>query len=142
MIRIRVQALIFNKEGKILLVKHIKNGKEYYVLPGGGVEYRESLVSALIRELREELGIEKVFSVKFLRVREFIDESSDRHVIDLYYYVVADVEKVHLTENDGILSGFGFFSLEELKNIVVYPSYSFICDLVSEALGELVKEGV
>lgn len=140
MIRIRVQGLIFDKDGKILFVKHVKNGKEYYVLPGGGVEYRETLVSALLRELEEELGIKKVFSVKFLRVREFIDDSSDRHIIDLYYYVVADVDGIHLAENDGVLAGFKFFSLEELKDVIVYPSYSFIFNLVNDALGELVKK--
>lgn len=140
MIRIRVQALIFDKDGNILFVKHVKNDKEYYVLPGGGVEYREPLVSALLRELEEELGIKRVFSVKFLKVREFIDDSSDRHIIDLYYYVVCDLEGIHLAENDGVLAGFRFFSLDDLKNVIVYPSYSFICDLVNDALGDLVKK--
>ena len=43
---------------RILLCRHEKPGKEYWLLPGGGVESGESLIDALHRELREEVGIE------------------------------------------------------------------------------------
>lgn len=139
MIRVRVQGVIFNEKMEILLVKHKKGSREYYVLPGGGVEYKETLIDALIRELEEELNIKKVFSAKFLKIREFIDDEIDRHVLDIYYYVVADLEGVRLAEDDGILAGFGFFPLDDLDNIQVYPSASFIKDLVEECLGNIIK---
>ncbi|MFN4245275.1 MAG: NUDIX domain-containing protein [Brevinematia bacterium] len=140
MIRIRVQAVIFDDTGKLLLAKHSKNGKEYYVLPGGGVEYGERLLDALVRELEEELNISKVFSAKLLDVREFIDSESGRHVLDIYYYVVANLEGVKLSENDGVLVGFDFFDLSELKNINVYPSWYFIENLIKESLGYIIKK--
>lgn len=139
MIRIRVQAVIFNEDGEILLVKHTKGDREYYVLPGGGVEYQEPLLDALVRELREELNIGEIFSARFLKMREFIDFESDRHVIDVYYYVVANLRDVRVAEEDGILSGFNFFSLDELERVVVYPSHSFIKELVKECLGEIIR---
>lgn len=48
--------------GKMLLIHRIRtiNGikKEYYVIPGGGVEENETLIEATKRELLEEVGIE------------------------------------------------------------------------------------
>jgi len=53
-----VTGLIFNKDGKLLLVR--RNVEPYYGkldLPGGFVDPGESVEEALIREIREELGI-------------------------------------------------------------------------------------
>src|SRR5512144_550829 len=54
--RIRVSAILSWK-GRVLLCRHEKAGKEYWLLPGGGVNSGESLVQALRRELTEEVGI-------------------------------------------------------------------------------------
>ncbi|MFP3908553.1 MAG: NUDIX domain-containing protein [Archaeoglobaceae archaeon] len=45
-------------EGKILLIKR-KNEpfKDYYALPGGIVEYGETVEDALLREVEEEVGV-------------------------------------------------------------------------------------
>ena len=55
--RIRVSAVL-GWRGQILLCRHEKPGKEYWLLPGGGVDGGESLTDALQRELSEELGID------------------------------------------------------------------------------------
>jgi ADP-ribose pyrophosphatase YjhB (NUDIX family) len=57
--RIRVSALLEWRD-RILLCRHEKPGKEYWLLPGGGVNSGESLVDALRRELAEEVGIRGV----------------------------------------------------------------------------------
>jgi ADP-ribose pyrophosphatase YjhB (NUDIX family) len=54
--RIRVSAIL-RWRGRVLLCRHEKPGREYWLLPGGGVNSGESLVAALHRELREEVGI-------------------------------------------------------------------------------------
>ena len=136
-IRVRAQAVILNDENKVLLVKHVKNGKDYFVLPGGGVEFGETAEESLLRELKEELDITKVKSVKFLKIRDFIPDDKSRHIIDLYFYVRADLSGVRLAEDDGIIKGFGFFSVSELQNIVVYPSKGFIVDIISESVGKI-----
>ncbi|GIU68342.1 MAG: hypothetical protein KatS3mg001_192 [Candidatus Pacearchaeota archaeon] len=55
-----VPAIIINKERKILLGK--RSGVVFYNgfwgLPGGVVEYKETIEEAAKRELREELGVE------------------------------------------------------------------------------------
>ena len=52
----RVSAIIFNQD-KLLLIYRLKTGQEYYALPGGGVETGELPKEAIIREIKEELGI-------------------------------------------------------------------------------------
>src|SRR3954454_4641413 len=55
--RIRVSAIL-QWQGRLLLCRQEKPGKEYWLLPGGGVDGGETIIEALRRELREELGIE------------------------------------------------------------------------------------
>ena len=54
--RIRVSAVL-RWEDRVLLCRHEKSGREYWLLPGGGVNSGESLVEALRRELEEEVAI-------------------------------------------------------------------------------------
>lgn len=51
--RDRAQAMVV-KDGKILMVKHRLSGREFYCLPGGGVEENETYEQAALRELLEE----------------------------------------------------------------------------------------
>ena len=54
----RVRAIII-QERKLLLVHRVKDEKEYWVFPGGGLEESDtSLEDGLKRECREELGVE------------------------------------------------------------------------------------
>lgn len=51
-------AAIIIKNGKILLIRRIKEGREYFVFPGGGVEEKEKIEEAVIREIKEELNLD------------------------------------------------------------------------------------
>lgn len=55
--RFGVHAIITNSKGNILLLKRTY-GNKGWSLPGGGVDPGETIHQAILRECREELGIE------------------------------------------------------------------------------------
>jgi len=59
--RISVRGIVLTEKGLAVIFRRKiqgENVKEYYVVPGGGVENNEDLELALKRELKEELNIE------------------------------------------------------------------------------------
>lgn len=81
---VRVCALIPSREGRVLLARHSREGKEYFVFPGGKVRPGEALAEALRREIREEAGLE-IEVCDLLAVGEFLRPSRDRHTLDLLF---------------------------------------------------------
>ncbi|MBI2674309.1 MAG: NUDIX hydrolase [Candidatus Yanofskybacteria bacterium] len=76
----RVAGIII-KEGRILLMRRVKNGEEYYVFPGGSVEGGESPEEALEREIKEELNLD-------IRNYEKVFEIENRGVKEAYYLIM------------------------------------------------------
>jgi len=69
-----IRAVVQNK-GKILVCFHKEKG--YYFLPGGHLEFGESIPDALFREVKEELGIKiRKFSLIGL-VDNFYEEEGE-----------------------------------------------------------------
>lgn len=55
---VTVDGIVENERNEILLVKH--RAKEVWTIPGGQVEVGENLMNALIREIKEESGIDVI----------------------------------------------------------------------------------
>jgi len=65
-----VGALVFNAEGKLLLVKSHK-WRDLYGLPGGHIELQETMKDAIRREVKEETSLD-VDQVEFLCFQEVV----------------------------------------------------------------------
>lgn len=59
---VAVRALLFNKEGKVLLQRiKVESKPEFYITPGGRLAHPdEGVLEAIKRELREEAGFEQI----------------------------------------------------------------------------------
>lgn len=74
--RVSSRAIII-EDGKLLAmfrrkIKEDGSVKEYYVIPGGGLEENETLEENVIRELKEEFSVD-IEVVKFLGTEEYDD---------------------------------------------------------------------
>ena len=81
--RIRAAVAIQTPEG-LLLVRHQKRDRTYWLLPGGGVEYGESATAAARREVLEETGLE-VDIDELMFVAETLAPDVSRHVVHLVF---------------------------------------------------------
>ena len=119
-IRVRVSAIIVNSKKEILLVRQMKNGRSYWLLPGGGIETGERAVDALKRELKEELSL-VVKKNTFLVLNETIGPKGKRHIIQLVFNVKLKKVNPVLNKKEKAILEFRFFSLKSLKNLEIRP---------------------
>ena len=92
-----VGALIFNKEGDILLLKSVKWSNNYSI-PGGHIEIGEKFEDALKREIKEETGLD-IYDIKLISLLDSIfDKSFDRekHFIFIDFVCKTDSDRVVL----------------------------------------------
>lgn len=68
MTKIRVRAVIID-QNRVLLIKRIKKDSTYWVFPGGGIETGETNEMALIRECKEETGVDIAVEKYFTTVK-------------------------------------------------------------------------
>jgi 8-oxo-dGTP diphosphatase len=123
--RIRVSAIL-RREGRILLCSHEKGGKQYWLLPGGGVNSGESLVDALHRELLEEVGIREELPVEgpVAIVDSIAPQRSfaAKHVVHIIF--AGDLGERSLetvSSQDAAVRGHRLFEVGELDEIVLHP---------------------
>lgn len=79
----KVVCAVIIKNDNVLCCKRVKGKfKNYFEFPGGKVEINEDNISALLREVKEELGID----VKVRNLIDVISHSYEDIDVDLYFY--------------------------------------------------------
>lgn len=104
------------KDGRVLLVKRgVEPFKGYWDLPGGFLEAGEHSLDGMLREVREELGLE-------VRVIELLGVYMDRYAIEQgieiftlnHYYIVEPIAgELHAADD---VSEFHWFAMDELPD--------------------------
>jgi 8-oxo-dGTP pyrophosphatase MutT (NUDIX family) len=115
--------------GHLLAIKQYDAEGDWYTLPGGGQHPGETLVEALRRECREELGVGvEVGPLRHIREyiganHEFADEDADTHQVELMFEcsLLADpfVSKPVLPDERQV--GIAWLPLTDLASYRLYP---------------------
>jgi 8-oxo-dGTP diphosphatase len=123
--RIRVSAIL-RWQDRLLLCRHEKGEKQYWLLPGGGVNSGESLVDALHRELLEEVGIQDELPVEgpVAIVDSIAPQRSfaAKHVVHIIFAGDLGGRSLEaVTSKDAAVRGHRLFGVGELEEIVLHP---------------------
>ena len=122
-ISLRVTVVV-EHQGNILLIKEKKSSGEGYSLPGGKVEFLESIADAVRREVQEETGL-LVEMERVLWVDERMDPAGEgKHTIGIA--VLARLAGDVTTPapggvEDEQIEWAGWITLEEWKTIPLHP---------------------
>jgi 8-oxo-dGTP diphosphatase len=59
-------AVVLRDETRIALIRRVRDGRTYFVFPGGGIRGGETPAETATREAREELGVDVVLGPRLL----------------------------------------------------------------------------
>jgi ADP-ribose pyrophosphatase YjhB (NUDIX family) len=129
--RIRVRAaVLLHQEETVLLVRHRKGSRTYWLLPGGGVDFGETAPEAARREVAEETGLD-VEVADLVMASETIAPDGSRHVLHLVF--MASLRGGTLkVGNEERLAEARFVPLAELPDLEFHPP-------IAEFVGALAR---
>lgn len=111
-------AVIRNSAGKILLMQRgpkSKNEAGTWTIPGGSVEFGETMAQAAVREIKEELGID-IKILKQYGCADHIMPQEGQHWVSTIFEcgIVAGEPKIMEPEK---CSEIGWYALEEMPSL-------------------------
>ncbi len=106
-----VRGLVLDGQGRVALVLHTY--ADHWYLPGGGVKRNESYSQALVRELREEIGLSDFQFERVLGVYHNTQELKDDHVIVFVVRTTVSTPVIRAADTMEILE-VGWFPLDNL----------------------------
>ncbi|WP_300628446.1 NUDIX domain-containing protein [uncultured Thomasclavelia sp.] len=116
-------------DNKILLLKRVKpstDGLGFWELPGGGLEYGETPNQALIRELKEETGLDIVIikpAYTFTKIRE------DYQTVGIGFLCIPKNDHVRLSDEH---TDYCFVTIEKAKELLDKEIYNDIIYTIEE----------
>jgi len=128
--RIAVKAIII-RDGRLLLVQ--EQDDEWWSIPGGGVDYGETVDQALRRELSEELGVDPEAvqiddTVQFVAIGAIVKGIPKAN---LFYRVQVPTETIqptaHVTEHK-------WCTADEISKLYMSPSTGNVIEQIAQAL--------
>ncbi len=121
-------AAVMIRQGKLLVMQDTES--PYWYLPGGRVQLQERAEDALLRELREELGIRgKIVRLLWLVQNFYQEDVNHQHYHELGLYVLVDVSGTGLPEEEFStreaeqVNTFRWVEFQALEQMYLYPLF-------------------
>lgn len=123
-IKIVCRSLVIDNQDRVLLVK--KTGSDFWILPGGTLEAKDaSLQACLVRELKEELGVDAVIN-NFRFIQEL--HKNDTRFIDLIWEATLSSDPIKRKEDiyetsHHELTDMQWINKSDLRNVNIKPEF-------------------
>lgn len=119
-LQVGVKLIIRNNAGEILLLK--RRGYDgldgTWDIPGGRIDASEDLMTALRREVREEIGAPITGQPAIIKAQDIFPTGKDLHVVRLTYLPQENIADITLSEEH---SEFRFSTLDETADMTLEP---------------------
>ncbi len=116
-----VDTVIFNSKQEVLLIRRgVDPQKGWWALPGGYLEYGETVLQGALRELREETGL-KLGTAEFIGIFDNPDRHPEQRV-SVAYFAVSD-ETPHAGDD---AEEYQFFPLANLPAEIAFDHRAMI----------------
>lgn len=137
-IRLCARAVVVDQENNIALIKlhgrDIFGDRNYYELPGGGVQEGEELLQACKREMREEIACETELVAEIGEVHDYYNLIKRRNYS--YYYLLKKVKSLpsqHLEEYEKKM-------IEKVVWVPIDTAIELMKSNPNKEVGKLVKQ--
>lgn len=119
--RISIKGIVLNDAGEILFVK--ESGRDWWDLPGGGMDHGEDIKTAIARELKEEVNLTGDFAYQVVHVDDpSLLQHSRIFQVRLIFIVKPEIMKFSPGDDGDEVA---FLSLGQLKDIDE-PKYDYV----------------
>ena len=105
-------AIVINDNNQVLLIK--KKGRDFWERPGGKVEFGETLENSIVREVKEEVGIDTKIE-KFIFFEQILDYNGKEHWLAFCFHLKYLSGKIK-NQEPNICDDFKWFSLTNLPD--------------------------
>lgn len=123
----RSVGVIIDNNNRILL--HCINSNPYWSLPGGRVELGEASADAVVREIKEEIGVDCEI-IRPLWVMENFFNSFDCDTHEIAFYFLLTVPQALIDKGDSFrdMEGsstldFKWHPLDDIHNVILFPQF-------------------
>jgi len=133
------RAIIIENE-QILVMQRDKNGLQYFTLVGGGVKAGEALEDAVIREVKEETGLD-VTSTRLVYIEELPEPYQEQYTYICEVAPHGDV-KIQDTSEEAYMNKIGLnMHTPAWINLKVFEKIQFRSIQLQDAIIKAIKTG-
>jgi len=126
--RLSIKSIVINDAEEILFVK--ESGREWWDLPGGGMDHGEDIKTALAREMKEEVNLRGDFSYRIIHVDDpALLERSKILQVRLVFVIKPEVMEFSPGDDGDEVT---FMPLDQLKNIDK-PKYNYLKEILTNS---------